>query len=475
MKKLYITFAMLLFASLAFGQNFRTGYFLDGYMYKYQLNPAFQGERGFIALPALGGISVGVETNLALSTFLYPSDGVLKTYLHPDITDQQFMNKIKKSNPISENLDLNLLALGFRAGKTYHTLDFTLRQSLNTSLPGDVFRFMKVGASDGNTVYDMSALSVSLNSYLQAAYGFSFKIKDIASIGVRAKFLLGLAHAQSNLSELQLSMNQNKWMVNAGGNIIASSMLGNMLQNTSDDIDILSELTAIMKTPSMGVAFDAGVSVDFLKHFTISASVLDLGFMNWKNSYEYRYDSASWKYTGFENIPVDGSGESIEDQLNAKLGELGDIFQFKDPETISKHQQKLAFTSLLGLEFRVPFYTRIAFGVLGTHRYDGPRSWTEGRFSLNYAPFRWFSLSGNYAISTFGQSYGAAINLHPKGFNLFVGLDSFKPLLNVMEIEQMPKFIPIDELNTNIKVGLTFPFGKYNGRYPKKEKAVGKE
>ena len=225
MKKIYSTLTILLISAVGvFAQNFRTGYFLDGYMYKYQLNPAFQGERGFIALPVLGGTSVGFETNLSMSTFLYPSDGVLKTFLHPDITDEQFMNKIKKSNPISENLDLNLLALGFRAGKTYHTIDFTLRESLNTSLPGDLFRFMKVGGADGNTVYDMSALSVSLNSYIQAAYGFSFKIKDIASIGVRAKFLLGAANLQTELNELQLSMNQDKWMVNAGGNIIASSM-----------------------------------------------------------------------------------------------------------------------------------------------------------------------------------------------------------------------------------------------------------
>ena len=72
-------------------------------------------------------------------------------------------------------------------------------------------------------------------------------------------------------------------------------------------------------------------------------------------------------------------------------------------------------------------------------------------------------------MSTFGESYGAAVNLHPKGFNLFLGIDSFKPLLNTAE-----GYIPIDELNTNVKVGLTFPFGKYNGRYPKKEK-IGQE
>ncbi len=470
MKKIYSTLTILLIAAVGvFAQNFRTGYFLDGYMYKYQLNPAFQGERGFIALPVLGGTSVGFETNLSMSTFLYPSDGVLKTFLHPDITDEQFMNKIKKSNPISENLDLNLLALGFRAGKTYHTIDFTLRESLNTSLPGDLFRFMKVGGADGNTVYDMSALSVSLNSYIQAAYGFSFKIKDIASIGVRAKFLLGAANLQTELNELQLSMNQDKWMVNAGGNIIASSMLGAMLQDEAE-FDPMTGLQGLLKSPSMGAAFDVGVSVDFLKHFTISASVLDLGFINWKGHSKYNYTQGSWEYTGFDDISTEDSGEVIENQLNAKLEDLAKLFQFNDPEMMEKYQQRLAFTSLLGLEFRLPFYTRMSLGVLGTHRYDGPRSWTEGRFSLNYAPFRWLSLAGNYAISTFGQSYGAALNLHPKGFNLFVGVDSFKPILNVT-----PQMIPIDEINTNLKFGITFPFGKYNGRYPKKEKTIGKE
>ena len=124
---------------------------------------------------------------------------------------------------------------------------------------------------------------------------------------------------------------------------------------------------------------------------------------------------------------------------------------------------------MLGLEFRLPFYNRITIGALGVHKFEGPASWTERRVSLNYAPFRWFSLAGSYAFSTYGHSYGAAVNIHPKGFNLFVGLDSFKPLLNMTE-----QYIPIDEINTNLKFGLTFPFGKYNGRYPKKEK-IGQE
>ncbi len=469
MKKLYtvLTIVLLSFVSLS-AQNFRTGYFLDGYMYKYQLNPAFQGERGFIAAPVIGGTSIGGETNLGMSTFLYPApDGSLYTALHPDVSNEQFMKNILPSNPLNVNGDFNLLALGFRAKKTYHTLDFSLRTNLSTSLPGDFFRFLKVGGSDGNTVYDLSNLSASLNLYAQAAYGFSIKIQDFMSVGLRAKFLLGLASVESHMTDLQLSMNQDKWMVNAGGQIIASSMFAGPLEG-ADDQDIMNDMMAVVKNPSMGAAFDLGVSVDFLKHFTVSASVLDLGFISWKNPVKYNYESSSWEYTGFENISTDGSGgsgENIEDQLDQKLDELTAMFNFEDPEHMNKHIQRLGFTSLLGLEFRMPFYERLTIGALGTHRFEGPRSWTEGRFSLNLAPLRWLSLSANYAISTFGQSYGAALNIHPTGFNLFLGLDSFKPLLNISK-----QFIPIDEINTNLKFGITFPFGKYNGRYPKKEK-----
>ena len=109
MKRLYIVLAALILAFPSmYAQNFRTGYFLDGYMYKYQLNPAFQGERGFIALPAIGKVSVGLESNMALGSFVYPtSDGTLITALHPDVSAEDFLKNIKKEN-LMQKLEGNL-------------------------------------------------------------------------------------------------------------------------------------------------------------------------------------------------------------------------------------------------------------------------------------------------------------------------------------------------------------------------------
>ena len=114
----------------------------------------------------------------------------------------------------------------------------------------------------------------------------------------------------------------------------------------------------------------------------------------------------------------------------------------------------------------MPFYERLTFGLLGTHRFAGAYSWTEGRLSANLALLRGLGLSGSYAISTMGNSLGAAVNFHAPGFTLFLGLDSFLPLLEVT-----PKYyIPVKSWNTNVNIGLDIAFGKYNGKYPKKKK-----
>ncbi|MDE6396928.1 MAG: hypothetical protein K2K84_06635, partial [Muribaculaceae bacterium] len=62
-------------ALTATAQNTNSGYFLDGYTYRYQLNPAFGGDKGFVSMPALGNLNVGVNGNLHLNSVLYNLDG----------------------------------------------------------------------------------------------------------------------------------------------------------------------------------------------------------------------------------------------------------------------------------------------------------------------------------------------------------------------------------------------------------------
>ena len=117
-------------------------------------------------------------------------------------------------------------------------------------------------------------------------------------------------------------------------------------------------------------------------------------------------------------------------------------------------------TVYVGLEYRMPFYRRMSVGLLSTTKISGIYTWTEGRLSVNVNPTNWFSATTNYAYSTFGHSAGLAFTLHLPGFNMFVGTDSYIPMLNVN-----PQFIPINKVNTSVTYGINIMFGAYNGRY----------
>lgn len=472
MKKILILTAFLFAAScftLGAQQNLRTGYFLDGYTYGYKLNPAFQGERGFLAIPAAGKASVGVESNLGLSTFLYPSGNKMVTFLHPEVSADEFLGKMNYGNKAMVNADLPVIAFGFRTGKAYHTLDLSVRADVGMNLTKDIFAFMKVGSSDGQTAWNIADLGARIEGRMELAYGYSRTIGEKVSIGARVKMLAGLARADIAMDNLDLRLSGDEWAASAKGKASVSGPVtfdthkDGLIDFNSFELYDIEELKKYAKKPSMGFAVDLGVSVDLLEYLTLSASILDLGMISWKDVTYASTPQASWSFKGFDNLNL--SESDLEGEFDAIVDEFTQLVNLKKDGMSAKATSPVSATAHVGLEARLPFYKRLSVGALATHRFSGAYSWTEGRFSVNWALLRIFALSGSYAISDFGTSYGAAMNIHLPGLTLFAGVDSFKPLLNVT-----PQFIPIDQLNTNVTLGLNIAFGKYNGQYPKKEK-----
>ena len=265
-------------------------------------------------------------------------------------------------------------------------------------------------------------------------------------------------------------MNEDKWRLTSQG---SGYFYAPGVSIQTDDlrhingIDILSDnekiIEAALNARNFGAALDLGFTYDIFNWLTVSASVTDLGGVRWSGLSKLGSDAYSVEYSGFDNI-----GNEDQD-VEATLSDLGDeLIEMIQPKVMSTDNtliEMLSMTAHAGLELRLPFYKRLSAGLLGTYRYDGPYSWWEARASLNWALFRWLSFSGSYAQSTYGESYGGAINFHPNVLNIFVGIDSFKPALNVTD-----QYIPIDSFNTNLAIGVNIAFGKYHGRFPRKAK-----
>lgn len=65
MKKATLLLAALLLATGLAAQN-PTLYFMEGSTYRSQLNPAYAPQRGYVNLPGIGGMEVGINGNVAL-------------------------------------------------------------------------------------------------------------------------------------------------------------------------------------------------------------------------------------------------------------------------------------------------------------------------------------------------------------------------------------------------------------------------
>ena len=64
MKKIYAFLFTLLLASGAAAQN-PTAYFMEGSTLRSQFNPAFAPLRGYVNIPAIGGVNINVGGNIA--------------------------------------------------------------------------------------------------------------------------------------------------------------------------------------------------------------------------------------------------------------------------------------------------------------------------------------------------------------------------------------------------------------------------
>lgn len=47
----------------------RSAYFLDGYTFRHELNPAFAGERNYVSVPALANVNPSFYSNVGVKTF----------------------------------------------------------------------------------------------------------------------------------------------------------------------------------------------------------------------------------------------------------------------------------------------------------------------------------------------------------------------------------------------------------------------
>ncbi len=459
----------------------RSAYFLDGYNFRHQMNPAFAGARSYFSLPALGYTNIGISSNLGIDTFLYPTaDGGLTTFMNRSVDSRTFLGKLDKNNYLSTDVSTSVFSIGAWGKRNgFTTVECNVKANVSLNLPYDLFSFMKTIGEQQH--YDISNLGVRARTYMEWSLGHTQRVSDRLSVGGKVKILLGLASADVRIKSLSADMNAEKWSIKAQGDARVSA--GNYLKfPTNAETGVTDAPAAGINYDAVdfdfenifhnsgiggfiggyGVAFDLGASFEIIRGLTVSAAVLDLGFINWKASTFATTGTNTWEFTGFEDVTLDSESEnSIGNQFSHLADGMEDLIQLQKEGVPHKFNEMLAATLNVGLEYKMPFWEGLSVGALSSTRIQGPYTWTEGRFSVNVAVGNWLSASGSYGISKFGSTFGAVLNLHCRALNFFLGTDSlvchYAPVAGV---GSMTVNVPYRKLNVGLNFGLSFNVSK---------------
>lgn len=417
--------AIIAVAGAASAQNLNSAYFTDGYLYRYQLNPAFANEKNFVAIPALGNINIGVNGTLHLKDVLYNVNGKTTTFLNPAVDANQFLNNIGNSNRIGTDIRLNVLSAGFKAFNGYNTITLGVRANVNAKLPRELFSLLKQGVE--NNTYDISNVRANATAWVELGLGHSHQINNQLRVGGTLKFLVGGGNLDAVFNDAQLQLTDNSW--NAITNADLHSSVKGLTYKTDINDNTGHRYVSGMDVDGTGIngyglAFDLGASYRLNQDWMFSLSLLDLGFISWKNDMlastngTQKFESNLYTFNVEDDAPnsFDNEWDKIKDDVSA-------LYELNDMGDQGGRTTALGATLNVAAEYTFPYYRKLTFGGLVTTRIQGNFSWCEARISANVAPVKIFSAGVNMGMGTFGCSFGWILNLHCPGYNLFLATD----------------------------------------------------
>lgn len=445
-------------------QKVNSLYFLERTAMHTRMNPAMAPKNSSIGL-GLGNIAFNFQSDLALSDVIIPGqNGGLISVMHPDADKALFLSGLGDVSNFSGNFNMELFNLGIRMKQAYISLHSGIYMDMGLGMPKDFFSLFMLGmdATQPSTQFDLSALNFEANLYNKTGVGLSLGLGEIFSLGVNVDYLVGLGNVKLGFDELSINATDQSWDVVSKGYIRYAGpqqlMLtysdDNYLNGISTDFSSLTGANAdYMDLLSTGKGFsvDLGFTARPLPFLSLSASVTDLGFINWNKDYvQQAVSDETYRFEGIdlafgESSQDEEEGNSIGDQLQGLMRLSKDV---ASEAFVSKLTSKLNIGAEAGV-----LNNRITFGVLSQTAFaDNALLYQDFMFSANFKPGSLLQAALTYSL-LHGKmsSFGAALNLKLLFINFFLAAD-YIPMIYT------PQMIPVNNSHFNLQTGFNLMF-----------------
>ena len=495
--------AMFLFAIActvtASAQFLRTSYTQD-VPYKMQMNPAMVPTRGYVS-PILGPLSATVQSNA------FGSDQIMDMLDSKDnyFQSSDFLNNLESNNNLNMNFGIDPIAFGWFKGKGFWSFNAGIRMEAGLTIPKSVFTMMNEmngGGFEDNDFWktarkwDLAGEKVNIMMYGEVGVGYARKITDKLTVGVKGKFLLGMANLQFEMNTMKVetpavdidkintivaNSNNLDWSnfksyedvkkaeeivemrKGIGGSATVAlngtmkSSMGGLKWKKNDNGNINNMEMKGFGISGYGLAVDLGATYQVLDNLLVTAAVTDLGFISWGKSnaqkieinanqtYNLNYGNGTTDVTTLTLANYDQSKEHDLYDFAKKVSSNEivnfDMLEMKETEGES-YTTSLYSTIAIGAQYAL-LDNKLLVGALYTGHIAKPKTINELTLTGSYNLSSLLNLSLSYSmIQSLGKSFGLGVKVGP----LYAGTDYM--------------FLGGNTKCANALVGLSIPLGK---------------
>lgn len=461
----------------------RTSYFMEGSYFRSEFNPALVPTRGYFMIPGASGLNLNIGTNfLSFDNLIYKRGDQYVTALHKSVTADDLMKQLPKTLKVNANVNVNLFGLGFYTKKIFWSVGANLRTDNNLSLSPDIFRAIK---TLGNGTFNLGSTAFSSNEYVEAYVGTAFPLLDWLTIGVKGKFLFGLANAQAEFDKLYIDINENAVTAQLMGTWKANSpvfdnrpLVAGAKEVGFNDLLCINDMAYMQQNlNNFGAAVDFGVEMRFFNnHLKVSAAVADLGIIKWAATSHIGGEvTGGFQYTGVE-IGADGMTEEIVRPLDGSDTFINTDNLIKSGK-YEGYPTRLSYSINVGAEYNI-LKNKIAFGVFSQTKMLNTSPYQEVTASVNLRPTNWLSATVSQTLhkGSAPSVFGAAINFHPAMINFYLGVDFIDSnYVSAGKVSGLDILIPRNANSLCLYTGMAFNFGRPKHLKPQKKAAEGGE
>jgi hypothetical protein len=439
-----------------------TLYHMETVSTRHEMNPSFQpGPKGYFStIPIFSGFYLGAGDNsLSLDDILLPKGSDGRAHSTWFYNDEKALNDLyktlKKNTHIYTETDFRLLAFGMRIlDSAYITIGLDTKANVSVFVPKDMAKLLLYGTTDtdGINSFNLERFGARANVYTELAMGYSQKILPKLTVGGKLKLLFGHANIKSKIDKFTLNASREHWDFDIKGTIETSIPGGKYKIGDKDElkgIDIETDQIVGNIMGGFGLAIDLGANYKLLDDkLTVSASLLDFGFIKWKAANSSRISAdGHFEFDGIEFEFEDGVAkwdDSYFDDIEEKIN-------YKPVNNVS-YTSTLAAKILLGAEYRI-LDDKLACGALSKSTIVNKSVLQEITASANYIQFKFFNASLSYSLlqgkfSSFGLGLGGRLG----PVNMYLAGDYFPSKYSA-------QYIPYKNKAFNLQMGILFNFG----------------